>query len=532
MSRTLLLVGTRKGLFLLESDADRANWSMRGPFCDGWPVYHAVLDPDSGAIYAAAASEWHGSASGAAPTSARRGRCRARGSLTRMAAGCPRSRASRPLTAACSSVRRRRASSRVATRGRRGLRTRRSTASPAARSGTIRRTSRPATSGSRRSLPHRDDPARFWAIVQGFGIFETTDDGKTWTPRNRGLRADWPLEHEEVGFCVHKLVRSPVDEQRLYQQNHVGMHRSDDAGATWTEITEGLPTEFGFAAAAHPARPRHLLRDPARPGPRPHDARRSSGGLAHEGRGLELAAARRTGSRRRTRTSASCAREWRSTRYDMPGLYFGTSTGQVFASADEGETLERDRELPARDLVGRGRGHRLMADIHLPPTLLPLFADLPRRLDLEAATVDEAIDRLDERWPGIARPAVRPERRAPAAHQRLRRPRAGGARHPARAPLAGRRDRRDQRRLARQRCALVVGENLIAAEQAAFEVKFVPPRLARRVLVDLTRAVLALPSRGRACGGTVKKTSRRPSLCRALPHRAQVRTTRSAAGTL
>ena len=78
-------------------------------------------------------------------------------------------------------------------------------------------------------LPHPEDPARYWAIVQGIGIFETTDDGTSWTPRNHGLRADWPLENPEVGYCVHKLVMSPVDSDRLYQQNHVGMHRSDDA---------------------------------------------------------------------------------------------------------------------------------------------------------------------------------------------------------------------------------------------------------------------------------------------------------------
>ena len=62
VSRTLLLVGTRKGCFLHESDADRRDWRIRGPYCEGWPVYHAVLDADSGSIFAAAASEWHGSA--------------------------------------------------------------------------------------------------------------------------------------------------------------------------------------------------------------------------------------------------------------------------------------------------------------------------------------------------------------------------------------------------------------------------------------------------------------------------------------
>src|SRR6266550_5826469 len=60
--RTLLLIGTRKGCFVLESDADRRDWALRGPYCEAWPVYHAVFEPSSGAIYAAAASEWHGSA--------------------------------------------------------------------------------------------------------------------------------------------------------------------------------------------------------------------------------------------------------------------------------------------------------------------------------------------------------------------------------------------------------------------------------------------------------------------------------------
>ena len=60
MPTIVLLVGTRKGCFVLESDGDRRDWKVRGPFCEGWPIYHAVHDAASGAIYAAAASEWHG----------------------------------------------------------------------------------------------------------------------------------------------------------------------------------------------------------------------------------------------------------------------------------------------------------------------------------------------------------------------------------------------------------------------------------------------------------------------------------------
>src|SRR5215208_7386096 len=57
--KTVLLVGTRKGCFVLESE-DRRDWQLRGPYCEGWPIYHAVHDRESGTIYAAAASEWHG----------------------------------------------------------------------------------------------------------------------------------------------------------------------------------------------------------------------------------------------------------------------------------------------------------------------------------------------------------------------------------------------------------------------------------------------------------------------------------------
>src|ERR671930_460423 len=61
MARTLLLIGTRKGVFFLESN-DRKTWELLGPFCEGWPVYHVIHDPQNGAVYAAAASEWHGQA--------------------------------------------------------------------------------------------------------------------------------------------------------------------------------------------------------------------------------------------------------------------------------------------------------------------------------------------------------------------------------------------------------------------------------------------------------------------------------------
>ncbi|MDX6563535.1 MAG: hypothetical protein QOD65_3349, partial [Gaiellales bacterium] len=254
MPQTLLLVGTRKGCFVLESDADRRSWNMRGPYCENWPVYHAVHDASSGSIYAAAASEWHGAGVWRSPDlgetwelsseglgygenselklSKISGLMAAHGRLIAGGEGCG------------------------VFESRDGARTWQLLSTldgqPGRDAWNIPSNQPPGHLGMPGLLAHPDEPSRFWAIVQGFGIFETTDDGGSWTPRNRGLRADWPIENPEVGYCVHKLVMSPLDNDRLYQQNHVGMHRSDDAGHSWTEITEGLPTEFGFAAGAHP----------------------------------------------------------------------------------------------------------------------------------------------------------------------------------------------------------------------------------------------------------------------------------------
>jgi photosystem II stability/assembly factor-like uncharacterized protein len=339
MPKVLLMVGTRKGCFLLESDEARAKWEIRGPFCEGWPIYHAVHDAGSGDIYAAAASDWHGAGiwrssdlgeswqvssdglaygadslklSKVSGLSAAHGRVLAGGE----AAGIFESRDGGASWSLLSTL----------------------DNQPGRDDWNVPSNQPPGHLGMPGILQHPDDPARFYVVVQGFGIFETTDNGVTWTPRNEGLRAEWPREYPEVGFCVHKLVMAP-DRERLYQQNHCGMHRSDDAGRSWVEITEGLPADFGFAAAAHPHDRDSFYVIPLDPG----HARCMPEGRAAVWRTSDAGSTWRRLDRGLPQQDAHLGvlREGMAIDgLDTPGLYFGTSTGQVFASADEGETWD------------------------------------------------------------------------------------------------------------------------------------------------------------------------------------------------
>jgi photosystem II stability/assembly factor-like uncharacterized protein len=336
MPQVVLLVGTRKGLFVLDSE-DRQSWRRRGPFCESWPVYHAIYDDSSGSVYAAAASEWHGAGVWRSSDLGETWQLSSEGlgyddgdlklsKVSTLAAAHGR------LLVGAESV---------------GIFESRDGGASWSLLTTLDGTpgrerwndpsmQPPGHLGLAAILPDPDDAQRFWSIVQGNGLFETTDGGETWAPRNTGLRADWPLENPEVGYCIHKAVVSP-DRDRWYQQNHVGMHRSDDGGRTWTEITEGLPSEFGFAAAAHPHDRETFYVVPLDPG---------HGRVMPEGRAAVW----------RTRDGGSSWQELTEglpqrdahvgvlreamaiDSLDVPGLYFGTSTGQLFASADEGES--------------------------------------------------------------------------------------------------------------------------------------------------------------------------------------------------
>ncbi len=344
-----VIVGTRKGCFLLESDGDRRDWEMRGPFCDGWPVYHAIHDAATGTLFAACASEWHGAGVWRSSDLGENWELSSEGLSYGEDGDLKLSKVS-GLTAAHGRLLAGAESAGVFESRDGGATWSLKTTLdglPGRDEWNIPTNQPPGHLGLPAILPHPDEASRFWAIVQGFGIFETTDDGASWTPRNKGLRADWPLENPEVGYCVHKLVMSPVDTDRLYQQNHVGMHRSDDAGQSWVEISEGLPTEFGFAAAAHPHDRDTFYVIPLDPG----HGRCMPDGKAAVWRTRDAGSTWQRLDRGLPQEDAHLGvlREGMAIdALDVPGLYFGTSTGQVFASADEGETwTEIASYLPA-----------------------------------------------------------------------------------------------------------------------------------------------------------------------------------------
>lgn len=348
MSKVMLLVGTRKGCFVLESDGDRHDWDVRGPFCEGWPVYHAVYDHADGAIYAAAASEWHGATVWRSPdlgetwTQSSEGLGFAEdGDLKLSKVSCLAAAHGRLL-----------AGTEMAGifESRDRGQTWKLLATPeheASKDWNDPGKQPPGHLGVSAIIPHPDEDERFWAIVQGYSLFEATDDGKTWTARNNGLRADWPREYNDIGFCVHKLVYSPTDLSRMYQQNHCGTHRSDDGGHSWTEITEGLPSDFGFAAAAHPHDKDTFYVVPVDPG----HARTMHDGKASVWRTRDAGSSWQRLHQGLPQKDAylGVLREGMTNDHlDSPGFYFGTSTGQVFGSRDEGDSwTEITRYLPA-----------------------------------------------------------------------------------------------------------------------------------------------------------------------------------------
>lgn len=179
---------------------------------------------------------------------------------------------------------------------------------------------------------------RIYVGISAAGVFRSDDHGETWQPCNKGVLADFqPDKYPEVGQCVHHLVGARQRPGVLYQQNHCGVYRSDDAGATWVDINDGVPSRFGFVIAAHPHDPDTVYVVPEE-GP---DRRWSCGNAftVYRSRDRGQSWEGLTQGLPQRNAFAHLYREGMTTdTLDPFGLYMGTSNGRIVYSLDEGDS--------------------------------------------------------------------------------------------------------------------------------------------------------------------------------------------------
>jgi hypothetical protein len=353
VSKVRVLVGTRKGAFVITADGARRDWAVEGPFFGGWEVYHVSGSPvDPERLYASQSTAWFGQLIQRSDDGGRtwdpvdndfsyEGETGMHqwydGSLrpwefTRVwhlepspldrdtvYAGIQDAAIFRSDDAGGSW-------SELA-----GLR-RHGTAPDWA----------PGAGGMclHTIVIDRGDPSRVFAAISAAGVFRTLDAGKSWEPINRGLRSShMPDEDREVGHCVHRIAMHPARPNVLFMQKHWDVMRSDDGGDSWHEISGDLPTDFGFPIAVNSNEPDTVYVVPITS---------DSEHYVPEGK-------------LRVYRSKVGGNEWQPLTKGLPqsncyvnilrdamavdeldscGVYFGTTGGQVYASADDGDSWE------------------------------------------------------------------------------------------------------------------------------------------------------------------------------------------------
>ncbi len=361
MSGVRVLVGTRKGAFILSADAKRAQWEVSGPHFAGWEIYHLKGSPvDPNRLYASQTSGWFGqtiqrSDDGGKSWEAVGNEFAYDGvpgthqwydgtqhpwefkrvwhlepSLTELDtvyAGVEDAALFRSQDGGKSWQE-----------------------LPGLRGHGSGPKWQPGAGGMclHTILQDPNDPGRLWVAISAAGAFRTDDGGATWKPINRGLKSEGiPDPDADVGHCVHRLAMHPSRPGVLFMQKHWDVMRSDDAGDSWREVSGNLPTDFGFAMGVHSHEPETVYVVPIKS---------DSEHFPPEGR-LRVY---------RSRTGGN---EWEALTEGLPqencyvnvlrgamaidaldscGVYFGTTGGQVYGSADAGDRWSPIvRDLPA-----------------------------------------------------------------------------------------------------------------------------------------------------------------------------------------
>lgn len=340
----VLLVGTQKGLFLFHAGLGRQQWTIDGPHIAGYAIAHAWLDPrDLSRGYAAAnhpiwgAHVYHTKDGGRSWSSLPKTPCHAAGeyesSLEAIWFLAP-GPVAQPETLYAG----------IDPPGIFVSRDAGNQWAPVA--GLNRHPTRlswePARGGFAVHSIYVDpnQTQRIYAAVSAGGAFRSEDGGRSWQPINRGVRAEnLPQRYPEAGHNIHRLLMHPAKPLRLYRQCYNGTYRSDDRGDSWIEITAGLPSDFGYALAADPRDPDTVfvipeesqhMRTSVEGRLRVYRSRNGGADWEPLSRGLPQAHVYVTVLREAMTADG----------LDPGGVYFGTSSGHLFASRNGGEAWE------------------------------------------------------------------------------------------------------------------------------------------------------------------------------------------------
>ena len=385
MSGVRVLVGTRKGAFVLTADGKRENWEVSGPHFAGWEMYHlkgSAADPDR--IYASQTSGWFGQIiqrsddggktwfqPGLAP-----------GEATTTPDGMPKGESNKfaydvsPETGKPLTTHMWYDGTQHPWDFKRVWHLEPSLTDPnhvyagvedaalfQSKDGGQNWTELPALRGHESGpkwqpgaggmclhtiLLDPKNPQRIFIAISAAGAFRTDDGGKSWKAINRGLRSQYiPDPNAEVGHCVHHIAMHPQRPNVLFMQKHWDIMRSDDAGDSWREVSGNLPTDFGFPIDIHAHEPETIYVVPIKS---------DSEHFPLDGK-------------LRVYRSRSGGNEWEELTKGLPqkdcyvnvlrdamavdsldscGIYFGTTGGQVYASRDSGDRWDPIvRDLPA-----------------------------------------------------------------------------------------------------------------------------------------------------------------------------------------
>ena len=361
MGSVRVLVGTRKGAFILSSDGKRKKWKVSGPHFPGWEIYHingSPADPDR--LYASQSSGWFGQViqrsndggktwepvdnkfayegnpgthqtfDGTQQPWAFKRVWNLTPSLTdpdTVYAGVEDAALFRSIDGGKS------------WQELPGLREAKGHLWQPGAGGMCLHT----------ILLDPSNPNRIYIAISAAGAFRTDDGGRTWLPINQGLKSNFELPdpQAEVGHCVHNIAMHPSRPGVLFMQKHWDVLRSDNAGDLWHEVSGNLPTDFGFPIAVHAHEPETIYVVPIKS---------DSEHFVPDGK-LRVYRSRKGGNEWEALTNGLPQEDCyvnvlRSAmavdRLDSCGIYFGTTGGQVYASADSGDNWTPIvRDLPA-----------------------------------------------------------------------------------------------------------------------------------------------------------------------------------------